>query len=164
MVALKYRPKYWHTDDKRNSWTNWDEVVRTNGISNAREQAERLGRLRRNHKDSFHANARDAFMLCDELLVMLNDKKIELPLNISKARKLKTLIKRYKESSKEFFAVEDEIEMEQDLDEDDNRMIMDNWKCKLDSCDEPRITDKELHDIIKKTFKQKIETLEDSGK
>ena len=162
MLALKYRPKYWHTDDTANVWTDYDGAHPwhvSDGLRNAREQAKRLSRLRKDHRNIFHANARDAFILCDELLVMMKNKKIKL------TPKLKTLIRRYEESSKEFFAVEDELEMEKndwDLKEDDTRMIMDNWKEKMDSLwqeQHRKITAKELHNIIKKTFQKRVEDM-----
>jgi len=49
-----------------------------------------------------------------------------------------------------------------DLKEYDTRMIMDIWKEKMDSLwQEPhrKITDKELHNIIKKTFQKRVEDM-----
>ena len=177
---MKYRPKYWHTDDKRELWSNWDEVVKSNGINNAKSQARRLSRLRQDHKDTFHANARDAFTLCDYLLGLLKykdpkgnkiaTKSIQLDAN------LKKLIKRYDLSSEEFFEVEDEIAMEQDcidcddeesfLDVNNTEKILNNWKGTMHKAKyNPRLSDKELQNIIRKTFKstytQKIEMTDD---
>ena len=180
-MALKYRPKYWHTDEKRELWSNWDEVVKSNGINNAKSQARRLSRLRQDHKDTFHANARDAFTLCDYLLGLLKykdpkgnkiaTKSIQLDAN------LKKLIKRYDLSSEEFFEVEDEIAMEQDcidcddeesfLDVNNTEKILNNWKGTMHKAKyNPRLSDKELQNIIRKTFKstaytQKIEMTDD---
>ena len=175
-MALKYRPKYWHTDDKRELWSNWDEVVKSNGINNAKSQARRLSRLRQDHKDTFHANARDAFTLCDYLLGLLKYKdpkgKRIATRSIQLDANLKKLIKRYDLSSEEFFEVEDEIEMEQDcincddeepfLDENYTEKILNNWKGKMHKAKyNPRLSDKELQEIIRKTFKQKIEMSDD---
>ena len=180
-MALKYRPKYWHTDEKRELWSNWDEVVKSNGINNAKSQARRLSRLRQDHKDTFHGNARDAFTLCDYLLGLLKykdpkgnkiaTKSIQLDAN------LKKLIKRYDLSSEEFFEVEDEIAMEQDcidcddeesfLDVNNTEKILNNWKGTMHKAKyNPRLSDKELQNIIRKTFKstaytQKIEMTDD---
>lgn len=182
-MALKYRPKYWHYDDKSYNepkWDNWNEVLNWNGVENANRLRSRLRRLREEHKDSYHANARDAFNLCNELLSLLNYKDPEgkkMASKITLSPKLKKLIKRYDLSSEEFFEVEDEIAMEQDcihcddeepfLDENYTEKILNNWK---GTCDEgkmhkakynPRLSDKELQDIIRKTFKQKIEMSDD---
>ena len=179
-MALKYRPKYWHTDDKRELWSNWDEVVKSNGINNAKSQARRLSRLRQDHKDTFHANARDAFTLCDYLLGLLKYKdpkgKRIATRSIQLDANLKKLIKRYDLSSEEFFEVEDEIEMEQDcincddeepfLDVNNTEKILNNWKGTMHKAKyNPRLSDKELQNIIRKTFKstytQKIEMTDD---
>ena len=163
-MALKYRPKYWHYDDKSYNepkWDNWNEVLNWNGVENANRLRSRLRRLREEHKDSYHANARDAFNLCKDP----EGKKMASKITLSP--KLKKLIKRYDLSSEEFFEVEDEIAMEQDcihcddeepfLDENYTEKILNNWKGKMHKAKyNPRLSDKELQEIIKKTFKYKM--------